>query len=144
MRAITQAVLEEVAEQFDRTLESSDAIATLMSQALRAKVQEEAGARVLELDMLADAGRDRELAAILQDHSGRTQALLAEVLRKGQAQRLVDPDLNPAAAAAVLIALVDGVKMMGVRHPHLDRAEAFATLHTLIRRFLAAAPSVSD
>ena len=136
VRAITQTVLEKVAEDFGATMESSDALAALMSQAMRDKAKEDAGGHVLVLDMLADADRNPELAAILQDHSAHMQAMLADVLRKGQARRRIDPGLDPAAAAAILIALVDGVRMMGVRHPRLDRARAIETLHVMILRFL--------
>ena len=136
LRAITDIVLQDVSEEFGRNLESSDALAALMSQAMRDKVNEEASGRVLVLDMLADAGRDSGLATILQEHSARMQAMLAEVLRKGQARQRIDPGLDPQTAAAVLIALVDGSKTMGVRHPGLDWDRAIDQLRTLIVRFL--------
>ena len=138
--AITQLVLEDVSEEFGRTMESSDALATLMSEAMRDKVREDASTHILVFDMLADADRNPEIATILREHSARMQAMLAEVLHKGQGRGGIDPGLDAMAAAAVLIALVDGVKMMAVRHPGLDRRKAIETLHALILRFLTPPP----
>lgn len=140
--AIAQMVLHAATEQFSRTMESSDAVAALISDAQHAKARNEHGGSGLMFDMLAEAGRNPALAQVLQDHSRAMQRLLAGVLRKGQARGRIDPSLDAEMAASVLIGVVDGSKAMTVRDPSLDRAGMIELLRTLIARFLA--PPVSD
>ena len=144
--AITLMVLDDIAADYARTMQSSDALAALISDAMLDIVRERPSAHVLIIDMLADADRNAGLASILQDYSARMQTVLANFLREGQAHRRIDPSLDPAATAAIIIALVDGVKMMGVRHPDVDRPKAIAMLHTLLLRFLTppAPPSTAQ
>lgn len=136
LRAIVQMVMENIAEDFGRTMESSDALATLISEAMLDRVKADVGGHILVIDMLADADRNPQIADILQDYSSRMQNLLADFLREGQARNRIDPDLDPVATAAILIALVDGLKMMGVRQPRVDRVKAIDMLHALLLRFL--------
>ena len=134
--AIAHMVLEAATEQFGRTVESPDALATLISDAQQAKLREDQGGHILVLDMLAEAGRNPALAKVLQDHSRGMQQLLADFLREGQAQGRIDPSFDARMAAAVLIGVIDGSKVMAVRDPSLDRTKAIELLRTLIARFL--------
>ena len=136
LSAVMQMVLEEIARDYGRTMETSDALATLISEAMMDRVREDTGGHVLIIDMLADADRNSVVADILQDYSARMQELMADFLREGQANTRIDPSLDPAATAAIIIALVDGVKMMGLRQPGVDRVKAIEMLRVLLLRFL--------
>lgn len=136
LSAVTQMVLEEIARDYGRTMETSDALATLISEAMMDRVREDTGGHVLIIDMLADADRNSVVADILQDYSARMQELMADFLREGQANTRIDPSLDPTATAAIIIALVDGVKMMGLRQPGVDRVKAIEMLRVLLLRFL--------
>lgn len=136
--AIAQMVLHAATERFSRTMEGSDAVAALISNAQHAKVRDEHGGNVLMFGMLTEAGRNPALAQVLRDHSRATQHLLAGVLHKGQAHGRIDPSLDAEMAASVLIGVVDGSKAMAVRDPSMDRAGMIELLRTLIARFLAA------
>ncbi len=140
IRAITQMVLEEVSSHFSRTMESPDALATLISESMRVLLNDEASRHLLVLDLIADADRNPKMADILQDHSAVMTSLLADFLRKGQAHRQIDPNLDPVATASILIAMIDGTRMMSARHPALDRAKAVEMLRILILRFLTSPP----
>ncbi len=135
--AIAQVVLHAATEQFSRMMESSDAVAALISNAQHAKARDGNGGTPLVLDMLAEAGRNPALARVLQDHSREMQRRLSDVLRKGQARGQIDPSLDAGMAAFVLIGVVDGSKAITVRDPSLDRTRIIELLHTLISRFLA-------
>ena len=136
LSAVTQMVLEEIARDYGRTMETSDALANLISQAMIDRVREDTGGHVLIIDMLADADRNSVVADILQEYSARMQALMADFLREGQANNRIDRSLDPGATAAIIIALVDGVKMMGLRQPGVDRVKAIEMLRVLLLRFL--------
>lgn len=141
LSAVMQMTLQEISRDYDRTMQTSDALATLISEAMMNRVHEDNGAHGLIVDMLADADRNTVIASILQDYSARMLDLMADFLREGQANNRIDPSLNPVATAAIIIALVDGVKMMGLRQPGVDRVKAIEMLRVLLLRFLT--PPVS-
>lgn len=137
LEALVGAVLERAAEQFGRTMASSDALAGLMSEIQRAKARNENGGAGLVLDMLAEAGRNPAVARLVQEHSRGMQHLLAEALRAGQAQGQIDPSLDAGGAAAILTGVIDSFVITAVRNPSLDPAVTAELLCVLIARFLA-------
>lgn len=141
--AIVEMVLEETTERFVRTMEESpDALAALISEMEQAKAEKEPGVHVLVLEMFAEAGRNPAMAEVLQEHTRWMRQLLADFLRKGQARGRIDPSLDAETAAAVLIGVIDGSKIMAVREPSPNRMKTIELLRTLIDRFLT--PPVPD
>ena len=135
--AIVEMVLEDAREHLSRTMEeSSDALAALISEMEQAKARKEYGGNILILDMFAEAGRNTELAKVLQEHNRGMRQLLADFLRKGQTRGRIDPSLDAETAATVLIGVIDGSKVMAVRDPSLNRTKTIELLHTLIVRLL--------
>lgn len=92
--------------------------------------------------MFAEAGRNPAMAKVLQEHTRGMQQILADFLRKGQARGRIDRSLDAETEAAVLIGVIDGSRVMGVRDPSLNRTKTIELLHTLIVRFLM--PSVPE
>jgi hypothetical protein len=86
--------------------------------------------------MLAEAGRNPAMAAILQQHSGQLFSLLADYLRDGQRRGQIDRTLDADLAAAILVSVMDGFKTLAIRDPALDMAATVDLRKTLISRFL--------
>lgn len=136
--AIVEVVLRETAERFAKTMEEgSDALASLVSEMGRAKAREDHGGHVLVLDMFAEAGRNPAMAEVLREHTRGMRRLLADFLREGQSRGGIDASLDAETAAAVLIGVIDGAKVMSVRDPSLNREKKIELLRTLMVRFLA-------
>ena len=138
LQAIVEAVLERNAEQFSRTAANSDALAALMVASAQSKVRNDDGTNGLILEMLAEAERSPVIARLVQEHSRGMQKLLADFLRRGQAQREIDPSLDIEAAAALLVGIIDSFVLTAVHNPALDPALTTEMLRVLIARFLTA------
>ncbi len=128
--------MEEAMARFARIMASADVVAALMLEMEQVRAHHDHAKQALLLDMLAEAGRNPALAEILREHSQGMQALLADLLRKGQEQDRVDPGLDPELAAMILIVVLDGSKALALRDPTLDAKRSTDLLRTLITRFL--------
>ncbi len=117
-------------------MESTDVVAALVLEMEQVRTHHAGAKHALLLDMLAEAGRNPALAEILQQHSRGARTLVADLVRKGQAQNRVDPGLDPDLAATILIGVIDGSKIMALRDPTIDTKKSTALLKTLITRFL--------
>ncbi|WP_158940866.1 TetR/AcrR family transcriptional regulator [Burkholderia sp. S171] len=136
MGAIIEMMLASATERFSQTMTSSDALAALIAEMQQTRMGKNGGRHTLFVDMLAEAGRNQELARILQVHSRGMQQLLADFLRNGQTQGRIDSSLDADTAAALLIGVVDGCKIMAIRGLPQDQNKVIELLQTLIKRFL--------
>lgn len=136
MGAIIEMMLASATERFSQTMTSSDALAALIAEMQHTRMGKNGGRHTLFVDMLAEAGRNQELARILQVHSRGMQKLLADFLRNGQTQGRIDSSLDADTAAALLIGVVDGCKIMAIRGLPQDQNKVIELLQTLIKRFL--------
>lgn len=135
--AMVEGLLERTAAQFSKVAERSDAIATVLTELKPVRAPKGGPGHRLALEVLAGAGRDPAMAKVLQKHTRGMHALLADLLRKCQSRGEVDPALDPAMAASILISVTDGSKFLTVRDPKLDSQKAMAALKILITRFLS-------
>jgi AcrR family transcriptional regulator len=138
--AMAEAGLAAAAARFSEVVEAPDAVAAFIAEIDRVtgrhgRTRGAAGQRLL-LDMLVEAGRNPAMARILHEHSRAVRMLLADFIRKGQARGQIDPGLDPEAAAAVLISVIDGSKTLAIRDPKLDVERTRDLLKLLIARFL--------
>ena len=124
------------AECFNRVVEGSDLIAALVAEIEQSKAQVDPKGQPLVFEIMAEAGRNPAVAKILREYSKAVRAILADVLRKGQARGLVDESLDAALAAAVLLSVVDGAKTLTIYDPKLDMKKSVGLLRLLITRFL--------
>lgn len=136
LEAIVQSVLERSAEQFGQTVASSEALAVLMADMQRTKARNEDGTNGLILEMLAEAERNPVIARLVQRHSQGMQHLMADFLRKGQAQGEIDPALDAQAVAALLTGMINSFVITAVHHPSIDPAATDEMLRLLMVRFL--------
>jgi TetR/AcrR family transcriptional regulator, repressor for uid operon len=134
---LTSAGLARTTEHFKKTVAGPDVLAAFLNEFERVRATSDPSIQLLFLDMLAEAGRNPEIGRILRKHSHEIQATLADFLRKGQSQGQIDPDLDPDAAAATLLMVIDGAKTLFVREPLAQGQKTDAYLRRLITRFLA-------
>jgi TetR/AcrR family transcriptional repressor of uid operon len=134
--AMVQAHLTMAAERSKGATDVSNPVATLIDGLVRAVDDHGPAPQALLLEMLAEAGRNPAIAQILQDHSRFIRGLLISALEAGQRQGQVEADLDPEIAAAVLMSVVDGAKIMAIRHSDLDAEKRTRMVRTLIARFL--------
>lgn len=134
--AIMRIKLEAAMAWFARIMEENDPVALFVGEVGWLKDPHKIAGQALFLDMLAEAGRNPAMAAILREHHRKRLALLADFLRKGQECGRVDPGLDPEAAAGGLFSLFVGAKLMNLRDPEADLEKGIAVLQTMVLRFL--------
>ncbi|QRZ12946.1 TetR/AcrR family transcriptional regulator [Paracoccus methylovorus] len=88
-------------------------------------------------ELLAEAGRNPRIRAILRENTSGVHAVLSQTLRAGQAKGEVDAGLDPDQVAAMLIAVVDAAPMLPLMVEGLDFAASRDLLTLMVRRFLA-------
>ncbi len=97
----------------------------------------------LGLEIIAEAVRNPRVAALYARLDAEATSALARVLEKAIARGQVDPGLDPAASANLLVALADAVLWRRGADPGFDVATVVPTLELLLQRFLSppAAPA---
>jgi TetR/AcrR family transcriptional repressor of uid operon len=134
--AMAEANLAAADEGFREMAQASDALTALIGGMKRAEQRSEHPGRAMQLELLAEAGRNPAIADILRDHSRALCGHLSAFLRAGQARGQVDPSLDADAAAAVLLSVMDGARTLLIRDPDQDMKQSLALLQTMIVRFL--------
>lgn len=134
--AITRAGLEYTKARFAEVGEDQDPIQTLVYEFERLKALNKTKSGVL-LDVLAEAARNPAIGKILQDTSEDMRQLVAEFLRRGQADGQIDPDLDADVASALLISVIDSLKTLPIRAPNIDPKRSADVLDKMITRFLS-------
>jgi TetR/AcrR family transcriptional repressor of uid operon len=134
--AMGSAALSTGAAQFGELMEGSHALAALASVIEHAKNRNLRDDFLLILEILTEAGRNPKLARVLQEQSRKVRLVLAEFLRKSQADGLIDPGLDPETTAAILFGILDGARMLTIRDPKIDMTRILDHLKILIGRFL--------
>lgn len=136
IEAIFDQAINTSADQFAQLIERSNALNAIST------VIEEAKSRNLKadflsfLEILGEVGRNAKLRKILQEGSRKRRTLLAEFLQQGQQKGLIDPNLRPDTTAAILLALLDGVRMMAVRDPEIEMTDVLDQVKNMVGRFL--------
>lgn len=135
IEAMIDLGLAHAAERFEKILAAPNVI-----EALLADIEETSlrfrPVQILNLDGLAEAGRNPEFAKIIARHTKAVRHMWADFLRQAQNHGRVDPGLDPDATANILIAVIDGSRAMPIRNPKLDIKLNAAHLRTMLVRFL--------
>ncbi len=82
---------------------------------------------------LAACARSRELRKYYVGFLEEARSRVIKAIRAGQAARRMRTDVDPAATATLLVAIVLGVETMGELHFPIDLAGGAAALLTLLR-----------
>ena len=140
---ITAIVAEERAEAaawFDRLDGAADFRAALMAalaEAIDAVADETYGR--LALEIAAEAGRDAGIAAILAEAETEARARLTAIIADAQRRGDIDAAADPAAAARLLLMLIDGATGSGAGTPPLSAKQLRQGLWRLLDGLLGPA-----
>ncbi len=135
--AIVDAGVEGTASRFAKLTESSNAVTAVVSELAHLRAGHRKSGAGVHLDVLAEAGRNAAIGAVIQKSSKGVRRLLADLLREGQRRGQIDPELDADMAAAVLMSLSDGGKSLLIRDPKLDAKKSARTFEAMITRFLS-------
>jgi TetR/AcrR family transcriptional repressor of uid operon len=139
-----EAIIEQMADDYLLQLHAhfnghgvNDGIATvLLSELWSMKGWHElAHCRIL-FELLAEAGRNKKIYAILKENTDGVRKLLSETLKAGQARGEVDPDLDPQHTSAVLVAILDAAPMLPLMAPDISFDDSRDLITTMVKRFL--------
>jgi len=136
--AIIESSLANAVARFDRVVQSDDLV-----EAIIAEIEDVRGERCdaepkvrLVQEMMAEGGRNPAIAGLLAKHHSTIRDLLSELLRRAQARGQVERALDPDAAAAVLLGVLESAGTLAIYNPTLDPARNNEHLKMLIKRFL--------
>ena len=136
MVAMAEARFAAAAERLEEMTDLSDPLPPLVNGFVRALDRDAHASHALFLEMLAEAGRNPAIAQAIEDHSQLLRDILSASLKAGQQQGQVDPGLDPDIAAAILISVVDGARIMTIRYPNVSAQKRAGMLNLLAARFL--------
>lgn len=132
--ALAEVRLEAATEAMEEVLAGPDPLDAFLKEICRPRSE---GMSALRLELLAEAGRNPVIGETMQEQSRRVLGLFSDVVRKGQADGRIDPQLDPDLAAGILSSVaVDGMKALTVKQPDVDRDRARDMLELLVKRFL--------
>lgn len=138
------AIIEQMADDYLAQLhahfsghaEGSQTSTVLLSELWSMKGWDDLSHCRILFELLAEAGRNEKIHAILQENTNGVRQLLAATLIAGQRRGEVDPGLDPQHASAVLVAVLDAAPMLPLLVPGIDFEESRALITTMIDRFL--------
>jgi TetR/AcrR family transcriptional repressor of uid operon len=137
IKAIAKMRLDIATTRYVRMLEGADAITALLSEVDSSDMAHGRANNSLFFTMMAEAGRNPAVAKIKRENSRKIQKMLADYLRKGQANGQIDLSLDAESAATLLISVFDGMHTLTIHDPKVNIGKTVAVLKTLITRFLA-------
>lgn len=137
VEAMAQDYLRRLHGYFSEKPEDTDSATLLLSEIWSMQSWSEVAHCRILFELLAEAGRNPRIRAILQDNTSGVRAILAQALRRGQCKAEVDPALDPDQVAAMLIAVVDAAPMLPLMVDGLDFSASRDLLTLMVRRFLA-------
>lgn len=137
--AIIAAIVERDLEDFFHQTEELHGAADL-PRALLERVETGVADKLnrsksaLQIEVMAEAGRNARVAAMVQAVDARARAVLRRLLRDGLPEGGATRDLD--GRIEVLMALFDGLMIRTLRHPGIDRAQVTRVLRAMARHLL--------
>lgn len=132
--------------EMQRQEESIDAFESLSTENLRTEMVELVTAifstdkdpfrTVLNFEILAEAQRNPDVAAILQHHDGLMRKRLTSVLRRAG----ID---EPETRTELIFTIFSGLSARALRHPEQERAELLEVMKDVILKILGDKPVTS-
>ena len=139
---LAAAGMEKIAARFAEMMQGDDAIGALIAQIGRHKdkkrdPQHRAMNRML-LEMMVEAGRNPAIAKIMRKNSAMVLGLIQDFIASGQLRGQIDPGLDSAVAAGMILSVMDGMRTLVIRNPDADISASLDMLQVLMARFLSA------
>ena len=136
--------MEKIAARFAEMMQGDDAIGALIDQIGRHKdkkrdPQHRAMNRML-LEMMVEAGRNPAIAKIMRKNSAMVLALIQDFIESGQLRGQIDPGLDSAVAAGMILSVMDGMRTLVIRNPDADISGSLDMMQVLMARFLSPPP----
>ena len=135
--AMADARLEGTSERFKQIASGGGSVIS----ALVSEIQDLPGGTAqaaLFFEMLAESRRNPEMAKILHGRSRSMRGLLADVIRHGQSQGEIRPELDPELAAVAIVGLVDATKAVSLHDPKQDTKKVVAQFKAMVEHLLSA------
>ncbi|WHS30211.1 TetR/AcrR family transcriptional regulator [Brucella sp. NM4] len=138
------AIIEQMADDYLASLhshfcghpEGEQTATVLLSELWSMKVWDDLDHCRILFELLAEAGRNERIRAILKQNTDGVRKLLTEALTAGQARGEVDSALDPKHTSAVLVAVLDAAPMLPLMTADLDFEESRKLITTMVGRFL--------
>lgn len=137
--AIIAAIVERDLAQFFRRVEQLRGARNLREaivERIEANVADRLarGKSALQLEVLAEAGRNPRIAEMVQSVDARVRSVLRQLLSDGLPEGGALRDLD--GKVDVLMALGDGLMVRGLRHPGISRPQVTRVLRATVRQLL--------
>lgn len=138
---LIEAIVEEDsarAEQKIATiLRSMNPVRSMMEAATSLWSEDDKGYRgALNAEMMAEASRNPRIARIIRDREERLLGNLTRMLQAAQQRGQIDPDLDCATWALLLLSIFRGMILTDDANIGFDREVATTALQDLVRRAL--------
>ncbi|WP_290056745.1 TetR/AcrR family transcriptional regulator [Amycolatopsis solani] len=130
----TAGRLETAAQAADPWTALLDVVAELAGQLAHPAVGR------LVLEAAAQAARDEEFAELIHRNDSALRDGLAVLVERAEDAGLIDPGIEPRAAAGWVAGLLDAMISRAALDPDLDLAAERAILRTILIRFLRPVP----
>ena len=138
------AIIEQMADEYLSQLhahfsghaEAEQTATVLLSELWSMKGWDDLTHCRILFELLAEAGRNERIRAILKENTDGVRALLMETLKAGQSRGEVDPDLDPKHTSAVLVATLDAAPMLPLMASDIGFEESRKLITTMVSRFL--------
>tara|TARA_B110000037_G_C17024321_1_gene466700 strand:+ start:392 stop:994 length:603 start_codon:yes stop_codon:yes gene_type:complete len=134
--AIVQSDVSFHEEKLASLVENGNTLETMLSRINEIWQLDKDLDAALYSEIMAEASRNPEAAAVIRQHEIRLRERFAKVIAYGQEQGHIDPKINALGFASVIIACVSGLRIADLANTHLDRKTATESLATMISRTL--------
>lgn len=138
IQAFAEGEREESAKTFAEVAAAADIVDGLLSATLRYVLEEPRESIAVTLEVLAEMTRNPAVAAPIEAVERAVHADFREVLTHARTAGRLRPDLDPDAAAMLLLALADGLLTRRLLRAGLDAERVTAALRELLERYLRA------
>jgi AcrR family transcriptional regulator len=92
----------------------------------------------LWLEVLAEAARNPEMAAIVRAADGKIRLRLMVLEERARRARGIESKLAPGAGTEVIMAMFEGLANRIVQHPEMDKTAVLPALRTALKAILKA------
>jgi AcrR family transcriptional regulator len=140
IQAFAEAEREESAASFADAAAADTMVEGLLAAARGFLVEQTRGSIAVGLEVVAEATRNPAISAIVEAAESAVHEDFRRVLAGAQQLGRVRQDLDPDAAATLLLAVFDGLLARRLLRPSMDLASVIGELRELLGRYLERPP----
>lgn len=136
IKAIVESDSAYHEEKLASLVESGNTLEAMLSRIDEVWQKDKELDAALYSEIMAEASRSPEVAAVIRQHEIRLRERFAKVIVHGQDQGNIDPEIDAHSFATVIIAAVTGLRIADQAGTLMDRAPATQSLATIVSRTL--------